>query len=115
MKVIPRADTGSVDEFVKGKIDKQPIVTADENKAYINLEKQEETQVKVKSSKSTANEELNRVHIAISNLKKNLLEIYHMVTEKYIHNYIDELVYKLNRRCFGQKLFDRLMIASIYP
>jgi len=38
-----------------------------------------------------------------------------MVSEKYLQNYLDEFVYKLNRRYFGEKLFDRLIIASIYP
>jgi hypothetical protein len=32
-----------------------------------------------------------------------------------MQNYLDEFCYKLNRRYFGQKLFDRLIIASIYP
>ncbi|MCH7411220.1 IS1595 family transposase, partial [Belliella sp. DSM 111904] len=31
----------------------------------------------------------------------------------YIQNYIDEFVYKLNRRYFGEKLFDRLIVAAI--
>ncbi|MCH7410556.1 transposase, partial [Belliella sp. DSM 111904] len=79
----------------------------------VHVEKLVETHIKVKSSESTANEELNWVHTAISNLKKNLLGIYHMVTEKYIQNYIDEFVYKLNRRYFGEKLFDRLIVAAI--
>jgi hypothetical protein len=32
-----------------------------------------------------------------------------------MQNYLDEFCYKLNRRYFGQKLFDRLILASIYP
>lgn len=113
MKVIPRADAESVDGFVEENIDKKSVVFTDDNKAYVHLEKLVETHIKVKSSETTANEELNWVHTAISNLKKNLLGIYHMVTEKYIQNYIDEFVYKLNRRYFGEKLFDRLIIAAI--
>jgi len=38
-----------------------------------------------------------------------------MITERMMQNYLDEFCYKLNRRYFGQKLFDRLNIASIYP
>jgi hypothetical protein len=113
MKVIPNADAASVDGFVQENVDEKSVVFTDENKAYVHLEKLVETHIKVKSSKSTANEELNWVHTAISNLKKNLLGIYHMVTEKYIQNYIDEFVYKLNRRYFGEKLFDRLIIAAV--
>jgi hypothetical protein len=36
-------------------------------------------------------------------------------SEKYLQNYLNEFVYKLNRRYFGEKLFNRLIVASIYP
>jgi len=45
----------------------------------------------------------------------NLLGIYHMASEKYIQNYLDEIVDKLNRRYFGDRLFERLIIAAIHP
>ncbi|MCH7411202.1 IS1595 family transposase, partial [Belliella sp. DSM 111904] len=32
-----------------------------------------------------------------------------------IQNYLDEFCYRLNRRYFGEKLFDRLVIASVQP
>jgi hypothetical protein len=38
-----------------------------------------------------------------------------MVSEKYLQKYLDEFAYKLNRRYFGEKLFDRLIIAAVYP
>jgi len=38
-----------------------------------------------------------------------------MITYKYLQNYLNEFVYKLNRRYFGNRLFDRLIIAGIYP
>lgn len=113
MKVIPKADAVSVDEFVEENIEKKSVVFTDGNKAYVHLEKLVETHIKVMSTEKSTNEELNWVHTAISNLKKNLLGIYHMVTEKYIQNHIDEFVYKLNRRYFGEKLFDRLIIAVV--
>ncbi|MFD2034953.1 IS1595 family transposase [Belliella marina] len=113
MKVIQDASASSVDGFVKETINKESVIFTDKNQAYVNLEKLVESHVKVKSSAKTTNGELNWVHTAISNLKKNLLGIYHMVTEKYLQNYLDEFVYKLNRRYFGEKLFDRLIIAAI--
>ncbi|PIE49153.1 MAG: IS1595 family transposase, partial [Flavobacteriales bacterium] len=30
---------------------------------------------------------------------------------KYLQNYLDEFCYKLNRRYFGENLFDRLVMA----
>jgi hypothetical protein len=113
MKVLKDPTAKSVDNFVKETISRKSVVFTDENKAYVNLEKLVEDHMKVRSSAKTANGELNWVHTAISNLKKNLLGIYHMVTGKYLQNYLDEFVYKLNRRYFGEKLFDRLIIAAV--
>lgn len=63
-----------------------------------------------KSSKET-NDTLKWVHIAISNAKRNLLGVYHKVKGKYLQLYLDEFCYKLNRRYFGERLFDRMVIA----
>jgi hypothetical protein len=38
-----------------------------------------------------------------------------MISERMMHNYLDEFCYKLNRKYFGKKLFHRLIIASYYP
>lgn len=81
----------------------------------VNLEKMVEKHIKVKSSFESANGGLNWVQTAISNLKKNLLGIYHMVGEKYLQSYLNEFAGKLNSRYFGDKLSDRLIIASVYP
>ena len=41
--------------------------------------------------------------------------IYHMITYKYLRNYRNEFVYKLNRRYLGEKLCERLISASVPP
>ena len=115
MKVLGDVTRESVEEFVKESIDSKAVLFTDKNAAYVNLEKMVEQHIKVKSSSESTNGALNWVHTAISNLKKNLLGIYHMVSEKYLQNYLDEFAYKLNRRYFGEKLFNRLIIASVYP
>lgn len=115
MKVLGDVTRESVEEFVKESIDSKVVLFTDKNAAYVNLEKMVEQHIKVKSSSESTNGVLNWVHTAISNLKKNLLGIYHMVSEKYLQNYLDEFAYKLNRRYFGEKLFNRLIIASVYP
>jgi hypothetical protein len=38
-----------------------------------------------------------------------------MASGNLLQNYLDEFVYNLNRRYFGEKLFNRLIIAEIYP
>jgi hypothetical protein len=53
------------------------------------------------------------VHTMISNAKRTLLGAYHMVSKKYIQNYLDEFCCKVNRRYFGEELSDRLLIACV--
>ena len=54
------------------------------------------------------------VNRTISNAKKVLLGIHHnCVNQQYVQNYLDEFCYKFNRRYFGDKLSDRLMIAAL--
>ena len=115
LKVLSDVTKESVEEFVKDSIDPKSVLFTDKNTAYVNLEKMVAKHIKVKSSSESVNGDLNWVHTAISNLKRNLLGIYHMVSEKYLQNYLNEFAYKLNRRYFGDKLFDRLIIASVYP
>ena len=105
----------SFEGFVKKSIDSKSGLPTYKNSAHVNLEKMEENHFKVKSSSESGNGDLNLVHIAINILKRNLLGIYHMVSEKHFQSCLNEFTYKFNRRCFGDKLYDRLIIASVYP
>ncbi|MDC8025121.1 transposase, partial [Elizabethkingia anophelis] len=53
------------------------------------------------------------VHIAISNAKRMLLDVFHDIKPEYLQSYLNEYCYKFNRRYFGESLFDRLVVASI--
>jgi hypothetical protein len=52
------------------------------------------------------------VHIAISNAKRMLLDIFHDIKPEYQQDCLNEFCYKFNRRYFGEQRFDRLMIAA---
>lgn len=52
------------------------------------------------------------VHTAISNLRKLIIGVHHTTKSDYLQNYINEFCYKFNRKYFGNKVFDRLLIAS---
>jgi hypothetical protein len=52
------------------------------------------------------------VHNAISNAKRLLLDVYHRIDDDFLQNYLNEFVYKLNRRYFNN-LFDRLLITAV--
>jgi hypothetical protein len=53
------------------------------------------------------------VHTAISNLRKLIIGVHHTTKSSYLQNYINEYCYKFNRKYFGDKIFDRLLIASV--
>jgi hypothetical protein len=53
------------------------------------------------------------VQTMISNAKRILLGIHHMISNKNSQNYLDEFCYKVNRRNYGDQLFDILLIACV--
>ena len=110
-----KADSKHVNQLIKRNTDGDVVLFTDRNTAYVNLNKILNIHFTVTSGKEETNYTLRWVHKGISNLKRNLLGIYHMVTNKYLQNYLNEFVYKLNRRYFGEKLFERLIIASVHP
>jgi len=104
-----------IDNFIEENVDPASVVTTDKSTSYLNIEGYVEEHITVKSDKVTTQKSLKWVHIAISNVKRNLLGIYHRIDDRYLQNYLDEFCYKLNRRYFGDKLFDRLIIAVAGP
>lgn len=106
MEVLAKAGSKNVNQFIKRNTDGDVVLFTDKNTAYVNLNKIVNTNFTVTSGKEETNNTLRWVHKAISNMKRNLLGIYHMVNYKYLPNYLNEFVYKLNRRYFGEKLFE---------
>ena len=52
------------------------------------------------------------VHIAIANAKTLFQDMYHGIKDEFLQWYLDEYCYKFNRKYFGDRVFDRLMIAA---
>ena len=111
MKVLDNHKKDSINETIAENLVEQSIVFSDKSTSYVDIAELVETHIMEKSSKETTNDTLKWVHIAISNAKRNLLGVYHKVKGKYLQLYLDEFCYKLNRRYFGERLFDRLVIA----
>jgi len=112
-KVLKDHTSHEIDALLKETIDEKTIVFSDKSTSYLNIADYVELHITEKSDKQTTTETLKWVHITISNAKRNLLGNYHKIKGKYLQAYLDEFVYKLNRRYFGEKLFDRLVIANI--
>lgn len=111
MQVLSNHQASAIDELIEDSIQEKSIVFSDQSKSYVNIEDYVEIHVSEKSSRSTTVDMLHWVHLAICNAKRMLSGIYHKVKGKYLQAYLDEFCYKLNRRNWGDKLFDRLIIA----
>lgn len=111
MKVLDTFERHEINEVIQQNVKETTIVFSDKSTSYVDISKFVEVHIMEKSDKETTQTTLRWVHIAISNAKRTLLGIYHKIDGKYLQSYLDEFCYKLNRRYFGEKLFDRLLIA----
>ena len=111
MKVLKNHNSEEIDKVIKDNIDEASIVFSDKSKSYVDISQYIDVHVSQKSSNETTINTLPWVHIAISNAKRTLLGIYHRIKGKYLQLYLDEFCYKLNRRYFGNRIFDRLTVA----
>jgi hypothetical protein len=112
-KVLTDHSADQINETIQESISEKSVVFSDKSTSYIDISDYVEIHITEKSDKQTTKETLRWVHIAISNAKRNFLGNHHKIKGKYLQLYLNEFVYKLNRRYFGEKLFDRLVIAGI--
>lgn len=112
-KVLNTHLADEINQTIKAELDNKTIVFSDQSTSYVNIADFIELHVTEKSTKESTEETLKWVHIFISNAKRNLLGNYHKIKGKYLQLYLDEFVYKLNRRYFGDRLFERVVIANI--
>ena len=113
MSVIDDVCAETIDKEVVQNLNLKITLNTDDNKAYKNLKKIVTKHNPYKSNKVNIGKILPWVHKAISNSKAILLAVHHGVSKEYMQNYLNEFCFKYNRRYFGEKLFSRLLIASI--
>ncbi len=111
MKVVNSHKSKEINGLIQSSFAEKSIIFSDKSTSYVNISDYVEAHYTEKSNKETTQTTLKWVHIAISNAKRTLLGIFHKIKGKYLQNYLDEFCYKLNRRYFGDKLFDRLVLA----
>jgi hypothetical protein len=113
MVVIADLKAPTIDEVVKESISKEATIDSDDSTSYTNFK----TIVKEHRHKVIPPKKIGKmlpwVHIAISNAKRILLDIYHDIKPEYLQNYLNEFCYKFNRRYFAENLFGRLMVACV--
>ncbi len=113
-KVLETHEAQEINKTLKKSLEDETIVFSDKSTSYVDISDFVELHISEKSTKETTKETLRWVHIFISNAKRNFLGNHHKIKRKYLQLYLNEFVYKLNRRYFGDKLFDRLVVAAVY-
>jgi transposase-like protein len=112
-KVLDSHLSEDINAEIEQSIDNECIVFTDKSSSYVDIADFVELHISGKSDKQTTKETLRWVHIIIGNAKRNLLGNYHKIKRKYLQLYLNEFVYKLNRRYFDERIFERLIIANI--
>jgi DNA-directed RNA polymerase subunit RPC12/RpoP len=115
LKMIVIGDLSSVTitPLVESNISKESTVDSDDSTSYCKLKDAVGEHRPKVIPKNEISKELPWVHIAISNAKRVLLDVYHDIKPEYLQNYLNEFCYKFNRRYFAENLFDRLLIAAV--
>ncbi len=112
MKKIENLKAKTAEKLIRNLLEKDIVLQTDERTTYSKFGDFIGVHVKEISGTKEGKFNLKWAHTAISNFKSDLRK-YRMVSEGKLQNYLNEFFYKLNRRYFGERLFDRLVIASI--
>ena len=113
MLVVDNLKGQTVGEKVSGNIKYDSVVKTDNYSSYSKIKEHVWCHISQNVSPKDATKVLPWVHTMISNAKRILLGVHYMISKKYTQNYLDEFCYKVNRRNFGDQLFDRLLIACV--
>lgn len=114
MNVVQSICTTEVIEEARKMVQKSATVVTDGKRCYNGLKDICKVHIKtIVEDKTLVAKTFPWVHTAISNAKKKILGLHHQVKDAYMQNYLNEFCYKFNRRYFGEKLFDRLLDATL--
>ena len=115
MIVIPDEKAKTIDVVAANSIDKESCLTTDNHRSYIHFKDMFTEHKSQVIDPKDIGKVLPWVHIAISNSKTLLADMYHGVKPEFLQEYLNEFCYKFNRRYFGEDLFERLvMVAASY-
>ena len=103
-----------INYVVKESMSPSSIVISDGYRGFSGLSEIVEKHNAMVVPQKEAHIKLPWVHAVISNAKRNLLGVHHSIGKGFLQNYLNEFVYKLNRRTFESDLFDRMIVAGAH-
>jgi len=115
VKMIVMEDLSSVEINYEAAKNLSPDVNviADDWKGYRSLNTVVAKVKQMVTPPEKAMDHLPWVHTVISNAKKMTLGIHHSVAKQYLQNYLNEFVWKINRRNFRSDPFERAMSMAV--
>ena len=113
MKVMKDLKPETVNRLVGEGLSKGAKIDSDAYPSHGQLEKVvSEVNAKVVKPKDTP-KALPWVHTAIANAKSLFRDMFHGIKDEFLQEYLNEFCYNFNRRYFGDRVFDRLVIAAV--
>ena len=113
MKVVQNLKSSTLESEAAKSIDTKAMVVMDNLRSHAGVEKVVAVSERQTVPGKEAPKVLPWVHVAISNAKALLKDMYHGIKEEFLQSYLDEFCYKFNRMYFGDRTFERLVVASI--
>lgn len=112
MHVISDLKTDTFERNVRAVVEEGSTAVRDNLHSHIGVERVVEKSERQTVPGKDAPKMLPWVHIAIANAKSLLQDMYHGIKGEFLQSYIDEFCYKFNRKYFGDRVFDRLVVAG---
>jgi transposase-like protein len=111
LRVLPARDRRSVEPFVKENIQKGTVVKTDGWQGYDNLAEMgyNHEGLAMDSDTDLVEAHLPMIHIAFSNLKTWLNGTHHGVSQKHLQAYLNEYVFRFNRRFYPMTAFHSVL------
>jgi len=112
MKVIENLESQTLNQEIEKHIKEGTNSVSDDYSSYKKITSKINNKPR-KVTKKNVNTILPWVHKAISNAKRLFLDVHHRIDDDFLQNYLNEFCYKFNRRYFGDKTMERLIIAAV--
>lgn len=113
MKVVESGTIKEIQTTTENNIETSSSIKADKAKSYPKSFRNYEKVELYDMSKHESGKILPWSSKAITNSKNLIKAVHHAIENSYLQNYLNEFCYKYNRRYFGEKVFDRLLITAV--
>ena len=112
IETIDAATTENLTSFLSRNLSPGVKVTTDGLNVYGFLSSNFQHVPRIRSRQSD-DDTLPKVHILISNLKMWLRGTYNCLPSKHLQHYLDEFIFRFNRRWKLENIFDKLLVRCI--